>query len=69
MSHSLPALELKAPRRIAKLFLSEGTIKQYSNQIYSKLQIKRDTRTKRSLLVKKLTPGASENSLFCDESI
>ncbi|MDO5422437.1 MAG: LuxR C-terminal-related transcriptional regulator [Eubacteriales bacterium] len=38
-------------REIAeKLFLSEGSIKQYSNQIYSKLQIDGDTRTKRQQL-------------------
>ena len=38
-------------REIAgKLFLSEGSIKQYINQIYSKLNIKGDTRTKRKLL-------------------
>ena len=35
-------------REIAeKLFLSEGTIKQYINQNYSKLYIEGDTRTKR----------------------
>ena len=30
-----------------KMFLSEGTVKQYMNRIYSKLQIEGDTRTKR----------------------
>ena len=38
----------------AKLFLSEGTVKQYINQIYSKLQIAGDTRTKRKLLLEYL---------------
>ena len=39
-------------REIAeKLFLSEGTIKQYVNQIYSKLMISGDTRTKRKQLI------------------
>ena len=33
-----------------KLFLSEGTVKQYVNQIYSKLMINGDTRTKRKQL-------------------
>ena len=38
-------------REIAeKLFLSEGTVKQYVNQIYSKLMINGDTRTKRKQL-------------------
>ena len=38
-------------REIAeKLFLSEGSIKQYINQIYSKLHIEGDTRTKRKKL-------------------
>ncbi len=38
-------------REIAeKLFLSEGTVKQYINQIYSKLHIDGDTRTKRRRL-------------------
>lgn len=34
-----------------QLFLSEGTVKQYMNQIYSKLQITGDTRTKRRRLL------------------
>ncbi len=39
-------------REIAeKLFLSEGSVKQYINQIYSKLHIEGDTRTKRSQLI------------------
>ena len=38
-------------REIAgKLFLSEGSVKQYVNQIYSKLHIEGDTRTKRRQL-------------------
>ena len=42
------------------LFLSEGTVKQYINQIYSKLQIPGDVRVKRKYLLemmegKKLT--------------
>ena len=35
----------------ARLYLSEGTIKQYINQIYSKLEITGDTRTKRKQLL------------------
>ncbi|MDY2628513.1 MAG: LuxR C-terminal-related transcriptional regulator, partial [Lachnospiraceae bacterium] len=39
-------------REIAeRLFLSEGSVKQYVNQIYSKLHIEGDTRTKRIQLV------------------
>lgn len=34
-----------------KLFLSEGTIKQYSSQIYSKLNLEGDARTKRKRLI------------------
>ena len=42
-------------REIAeKLFLSEGSVKQYVNQIYSKLQIEGDTRTKRRRLTELL---------------
>ena len=38
-------------REIAeKLFLSEGSVKQYVNQIYSKLHIEGDTRVKRKQL-------------------
>ncbi len=44
-------------REIAgKLFLSEGSVKQYINQIYSKLQIEGDTRTKRSQLIELFLP-------------
>ena len=39
----------------AQMFLSEGTIKQYINQIYSKLHIEGDTRTKRQMLLKQLS--------------
>ena len=35
----------------ARLYLSEGTVKQYINQIYSKLEITGDTRTKRKQLL------------------
>ena len=39
-------------REIAeRLFLSKGSVKQYINQIYSKLYIGGDTRTKRSKLL------------------
>ena len=38
----------------ARLFLSEGTVKQYINQIYSKLQITGNTRTKRQHLLELL---------------
>ena len=39
-------------REIAeKLFLSEGSVKQYVNQIYSKLQIEGDARSKRKRLL------------------
>ena len=42
-------------REIAEqLFLSEGSVKQYVNQIYSKLHIEGDTRTKRKLLAELL---------------
>ena len=45
-------------REIAeKLFLSEGSVKQYINQIYSKLHIEGDTRTKRQRLFE-LTAGS-----------
>ena len=36
----------------AQLFLSEGSVKQYVNQIYAKLHIEGDTRTKRAQLAK-----------------
>lgn len=39
-------------REIAgKLFLSEGSVKQYINQIYSRLQIEGDARSKRKRLL------------------
>lgn len=51
------AAERLSNRDIAeKLFLSEGSVKQYMNQIYSKLQISGDTRTKRGRLCGILNP-------------
>ena len=45
-------------REIAeKLFLSEGSVKQYVNQIYAKLHIDGDVRTKRRRLAEFLTNG------------
>lgn len=41
-----------------RLYLSAGSIKQYSNQIYSKLQIGGDTRTKRKRLIDLLNSGS-----------
>ena len=42
-------------REIAeRLFLAEGSVKQYVNRIYSKLQIEGDTRTKRKRLLELL---------------
>lgn len=42
-------------REIAeKLFLSEGSVKQYVNQLYSKLHIEGDTKTKRKQLAELL---------------
>lgn len=42
-------------REIAqKLYLSEGTVKQYINQIYSKLEIPGEVRVKRKYLLKML---------------
>ena len=38
----------------SRLFLSEGTVKQYVNQIYSKIQITGDTRMKRQRLLELL---------------
>ena len=39
-------------REIAgKLFLSEGSVKQYINQIYSKLHMEGDARSKRKRLL------------------
>ena len=53
------AAERLSNRDIAeKLFLSEGSVKQYMNQIYSKLQISGDTRTKRKRLSGMLNPDA-----------
>ena len=44
-------------REIAEtLFLSEGSVKQYINQIYSKLHIEGDARSKRKRLLALLLP-------------
>lgn len=46
-------------REIAeKLFLSEGSTKQYVNQIYAKLHIEGDTRTKRRQLAALLSQNS-----------
>ena len=39
-----------------RLFLSEGSVKQYINQIYSKLHIEGDARSKRKRLLELLSP-------------
>ena len=57
----LPATALAAQRlsnrEIAeKLFLSEGSVRQYINQLYTKLQIQGDPRSKRKRLVQLLDP-------------
>ena len=45
-------------REIAeKLYLSEGSVRQYINQIYGKLQLEGEPRTKRKRLLA-LLPGA-----------
>ena len=50
-------------REIAKrLYLSEGSVKQYVNQIYSKLHIEGDTRTKRQRLFEQMEGQASADS-------
>ena len=38
-----------------RLFLSEGSVKQYVNQIYSKLHIEGDTRIKRKQLAERFS--------------
>lgn len=43
----------------SRLFLSEGTVKQYINQIYSKIQITGDTRMKRQRLLELLQEKAN----------
>ena len=48
------ALRLSNKEIAEKLFLSEGTVKQYINQIYSKLEIKGDIRTKRATLIEQI---------------
>ena len=47
----LMALRLSNREIAERLFLSEGSVKQYMNRIYSKLQIGGDTRTKRKRLL------------------
>ena len=47
---SLIAARLSNREIAEKLFLSEGSVKQYVNQLYSKLHIEGDRRTKRSQL-------------------
>ena len=37
-----------------ELYLSEGSVKQYLNQIYAKLEIEGDVRNKRSILLAKM---------------
>ena len=49
---NLMAMRLSNHEISEKLFISEGSVKQYSNQIYRKLQIEGDTRTKRQTLLK-----------------
>lgn len=47
------AVQRLSNREIAQqLFLSEGSVKQYVNQIYSKLHIEGDARTKRIQLIR-----------------
>lgn len=45
----------------AELFLSEGTVKQYVNRIYSKLAIEGDYKTKRKRLAEIIRPKANYN--------
>ena len=52
---SLMAHRLSNREIAEKLFLSEGSVKQYTNQIYSKLHIEGDTRTKRKRLAELLS--------------
>ena len=47
----LTAAHLSNREIAGKLFLSEGTVKQYMNQIYSKLMIEGDPRTRRKQLI------------------
>ena len=51
MRYGLFGTKEHTQREIAeKLYLSEGSVKQYVNQIYSKLHMEGDTRTKRKRL-------------------
>ena len=45
----------------AQLYLTEGTVKQYINKIYAKLQIEGDTRTKRQHLAALFLPEKEKN--------
>ena len=54
---SLVAARLSNREIAEKLFLSEGSVKQYVNQIYSKLLLEGDPRTKRRRLTDLLTTG------------
>lgn len=47
---TLVAARLSNREIAARLFLSEGSVKQYCNRIYSKLNIEGDTRSKRRRL-------------------
>ena len=47
----LMARRLSNRELAGKLFLSEGSVKQYINQIYFKLHIEGDARTKRERLL------------------
>ena len=53
---SLAALRLSNREIAEKLHLSEGSVKQYINQIYSKLLITGDVRTKRKRLAELAAP-------------
>ena len=55
---ALIAARLSNREIAAKLFLSEGSVKQYVNRIYSKLHIEGDQRTKRRRLAELLTQKA-----------
>ena len=57
----LMAIRLSNKEIAAKLFLSEGTIKQYVNQIYAKLHIDGDTRTKRARLLERMEETKNQN--------
>ena len=52
---SLMAQRLNNREIAEKLYLSEGSIRQYINQIYAKLQLEGEPRAKRRLLLDLLT--------------